>query len=1164
MNLLRFACGFVAVLMASLLCPKATAQTILQDTFESGVFSTSWASTAGGAIQTGTGAAGTGRFATIAAASSGPGARFDVLQPGGSAEFAVECYVRVQSSANRQFNLIVSTSAAALPSISAAFNLRYQGGWAVFDGGAWQPISGLGTLTPGAWHRFRISGHDWGLSTARCDIELSDAGGTAFTSSATGLTYFQSATAKSSRATYFVFTTSYGISPGFDVDEVLATDPTIVPAGPPQPISGIYPHLSITTANQSESGIGAVVPWADRLYAINYFAAGYNTDGVQHLYEIDADLNMTPRGLPFYGGSIASRMIHDTTSQLLIGPYFIDAGRNIRQIPIGTGGGYTGVMPMHLSGVAKDIADPNKVYFVGLGMERGWANVSGTEAVIPATKAALQTPLSTIQTNQFGFKSHHGKGIYTGQGRVIYVSNGNGGGTAKGGVLMEWDPLADTWNVVIRTPMDEVTGPGGIHGATRDTDPVWALGWDQNSALLMVRMPADGWHKYRLPKGSYTHDSYSGWYAEWPRIRDVGLGTGQFLMNQHALMYRFPSNFDPTHTGGIVPVSNFLKMIVDYADFNGRIVMGCDDVSSFNNPLYGRVHSNFTFVEKAGLDSYGGAAQGSGGVWLNEAVAAGVPSDPFLVNGFESRVVHLAHNAGQPVQFTIEMDAAGDGQWQVYKTVAVPASGYAAEILPAGFAGQWIRFTPDQAVSSASAYLTLTNQGRAADAALTAGLAAPNQGLPLSQGVIRVTSSSDYPLEFAADFLNASGQIAGTGYYKARVNASKQAVLEKVNDATAESTLRTAAVTRQDFSVDAASVILTEGSNRFRVPRGNPAFDTATASGWCRGIREVVTERSLMNIHGTFYELPRSDSAGMIRMRPITTHNLQIFDFTSWRGLLVLAGNLSGAAAGGHVMVSDDGLARLWLGSVDDLWRMGEPRGTGGPWKDSAVEALTPSDPYLMKGYGYKELNLSHASPNPVVFTVEVDFAGTNTWSVYGSFTVQPGEVLRHVFPAGYSAHWVRLRTDSAASVTAQFAYGPVETDDAFGEWIRSHGLPATQAPSLLAGSDPDGDGQSTLTEYYFGSDPLDPASTFQPSVAAITGSGSNEIAFKYRRNRAATDASAVVQTSPSLVPGSWTDRNELSVKVIPGESDANTEMVLVRVPTGADQRLFVRLRFSL
>lgn len=66
------------------------------------------------------------------------------------------------------------------------------------------------------------------------------------------------------------------------------------------------------------------------------------------------------------------------------------------------------------------------------------------------------------------------------------------------------------------------------------------------------------------------------------------------------------------------------------------------------------------------------------------------------------------------------------------------------------------------------------------------------------------------------------------------------------------------------------------------------------------------------------------------------------------------------------------GTAALWLGEVDDLWQMGEPRGQGGPWKNTAVTANTPSDPFLMYDYDDKELTLT--SSEAATITVEVDF----------------------------------------------------------------------------------------------------------------------------------------------------------------------------------------------
>ena len=95
----------------------------------------------------------------------------------------------------------------------------------------------------------------------------------------------------------------------------------------------------------------------------------------------------------------------------------------------------------------------------------------------------------------------------------------------------------------------------------------------------------------------------------------------------------------------------------------------------------------------------------------------------------------------------------------------------------------------------------------------------------------------------------------------------------------------------------------------------------------------------------------------------------------------------------------------------------------------TTTAAHTPSDPYLMLGYDRKLLELSHGSAQTVTFRVEVDFAGDNTWSEYGRFAVSPGQTARHRFPDGYSAHWVRLSTDTSTSATAIFTYGPASPE---------------------------------------------------------------------------------------------------------------------------------------
>jgi hypothetical protein len=89
------------------------------------------------------------------------------------------------------------------------------------------------------------------------------------------------------------------------------------------------------------------------------------------------------------------------------------------------------------------------------------------------------------------------------------------------------------------------------------------------------------------------------------------------------------------------------------------------------------------------------------------------------------------------------------------------------------------------------------------------------------------------------------------------------------------------------------------------------------------------------------------------------------------------------------------------------------------------VTANTPSDPYLMVGYDRKELTLTTSAAATI--TVEVDFLADNTWSTYQTFPLAAGETLTHVFPEGFQAHWVRVKSDTGTTATAQFTYGPAE-----------------------------------------------------------------------------------------------------------------------------------------
>jgi len=86
-------------------------------------------------------------------------------------------------------------------------------------------------------------------------------------------------------------------------------------------VSGIYPHLAMYNG-YGECGIGAIVPWADRLWVITY-APHWPLGTDDKLYEITPDLKQIVREESL-GGTPANRMIHKESNQLFIGPYAID------------------------------------------------------------------------------------------------------------------------------------------------------------------------------------------------------------------------------------------------------------------------------------------------------------------------------------------------------------------------------------------------------------------------------------------------------------------------------------------------------------------------------------------------------------------------------------------------------------------------------------------------------------------------------------------------------------------------------------------------------------------------------------------------------------------------------------------------------------------------
>jgi hypothetical protein len=251
----------------------------------------------------------------------------------------------------------------------------------------------------------------------------------------------------------------------------------------------------------------------------------------------------------------------------------------------------------------------------------------------------------------------------------------------------------------------------------------------------------------------------------------------------------------------------------------------------------------------------------------------------------------------------------------------------------------------------------------------------------------------------------------------------------KTDESVRASLVKAAPFAPTSIREDSASIILEEDGKRYRIPRGAKGIPAQSGGRVCR---EVATERDLLNVGGTFFELPARNAQGLAKMRPIATHLLEIDDYASQFGLTFLASTSSLKSAPNadskppvnptHQLTLPDESASLWAGVIDDLWKLGKPRGIGGPWHETTVESGVPSDPYLMSGYDHKTLTLSHSASFEATMTIEVDVDGTGVWLPYRAFKVTKTPV-EHTFPDGFGAYWIRVKSDTAAIATAQLVY---------------------------------------------------------------------------------------------------------------------------------------------
>jgi hypothetical protein len=456
----------------------------------------------------------------------------------------------------------------------------------------------------------------------------------------------------------------------------------------PVHINGVFPKLTVisddVTAKRTETGIGALMAWANKLWMVGY-VAHIEGNGIG-LYEISEEMTMRkhPESVT---GTYANRMVHQPSNQAVIGPHIISVHGNVRT--------FKDLARHRLTATFSHLTKPDSlVYFLTMEGLLFEANVHTLQSKQVADLVTEFYGKSYETLKKQGIYIHF-KGGYCANNRVIVANNSYQNedymGKLKGGRLAEWN--GKKWTVLDSTAYVEVNGkPNDIYG-----NGIWATGWDRASVKLMFYSPAAGqWRTYRLPKGSQAWEH--AWNTEWMRIREAQ--TERFLMDVFGIFYELPVMAYGGNMLSIKPVCNHLRVIPDFISWRGMFVMAGDQIDN----AVGQPQSNLLFANIDDLWRMG-KPSGSGAVWRDTPVKAGAVSDPFLMNGFDKKTLHLRHDSDKAVTFTIEVDLFGDGRWAAYQQMTVPAKGYRFHVFPDGYSAQWVRVTVSQAATVSAQFV---------------------------------------------------------------------------------------------------------------------------------------------------------------------------------------------------------------------------------------------------------------------------------------------------------------------------------------------------------------------------------------------------------------------------------------------------------------------------
>jgi hypothetical protein len=172
----------------------------------------------------------------------------------------------------------------------------------------------------------------------------------------------------------------------------------------------------------------------------------------------------------------------------------------------------------------------------------------------------------------------------------------------------------------------------------------------------------------------------------------------RYLANYHGTFYEVPRGAaSPAGVRNLPdfqrmkPVATHNKFIADFCVWRGMLVLsGAKTDAANDGHVFGNADAKLWFGAIDDLWKMGKPV-GRGGPWKDSTVKAGEPSDPYLMAGYDAKMLALSHDARQPVEFIVEVDFYADGQWHEYNRLTVAPGQPLVYDFPAGYAAHWLR-----------------------------------------------------------------------------------------------------------------------------------------------------------------------------------------------------------------------------------------------------------------------------------------------------------------------------------------------------------------------------------------------------------------------------------------------------------------------------------------